>query len=205
MGLGLGRVDARTAAALAEAVQAQSATYGDRSYFANRVPLVQARVMFAAGQFETAQQTLDIAWQADQQGLRLHHAQLLAEIDLLGAQLAAQRGEEQAAELQSAALSDLPADSVTATRCAQPSRRKSCSPALIHYLRQIDCCWNKRLALCAKPITQNLRCCWRRSAGCGGDIALMALARNSCHPEAPHRLACRVPQRVKSHRLMSLV
>jgi len=81
MGLGLGRVDARTAAALAEAVQAQSATYGDRSYFANRVPLVQARVMFAAGQFETAQQTLDIAWQADQQGLRLHHAQLLAEFN----------------------------------------------------------------------------------------------------------------------------
>lgn len=107
----VGQIDARTAPALEAAVRAMRATYGENSYFAGSALLAQARVMFASGQAEAAQRALDAAIQSDQQGLRLHHAQLLAEIDLLRSQLAAKRGDQnQEKALQDAALAHLPAE-----------------------------------------------------------------------------------------------
>lgn len=106
-----GHYDARTLPALAEAVQAQSATYGTHSYFASRARQVYAWVLADAGQLDQAQAMLDEAAQVDAQGLRLHEAELLAEVDLQRAELGRKRGApERAAASQRSALARLPAE-----------------------------------------------------------------------------------------------
>lgn len=109
--LALGRIDPRTAPALAQAVQAQLRTYGERSYFANNARLVAAQIAMAAGDYAAAEQLLNDAARTEPQGLKLHYPRLMAEISMQRAKLAA-ISNDRASELalQKAALAYLPGD-----------------------------------------------------------------------------------------------
>jgi eukaryotic-like serine/threonine-protein kinase len=107
--LALERIDPRTAPALAQAVQAMLATYGERSYFANNARLVSAQIAMAAGDDALAEQLLKAVENTEPQGLQLHYPRLMAELALQRAKLAAKRNDPAGARaLQQSALAHLP-------------------------------------------------------------------------------------------------
>lgn len=106
-----GQYDERTLPGLAEAVRSQSITYGERSYFASRARQVYALVLADSGQLDLAGAVLADAAQFQAQGVRLHEAELLAEIDMQKADLARRTGKpELVPTLQAAALARLSTD-----------------------------------------------------------------------------------------------
>jgi eukaryotic-like serine/threonine-protein kinase len=82
-----GRLGATRAAELAIAIERLQAVYGVRAYFVARAELALAQIEAASGQHSAALRRLDRIAGSAPQGLRHHHALLLAEADRLRAAL----------------------------------------------------------------------------------------------------------------------
>ena len=109
--IAVGRVDASTKPAVAEAVEALSRIFGPSSHFAGQARLVHAQLAFLAGDLPLAKGLLDQAERADPQGLKLHHPHLLSCIDMLRAEIAERSGQPVDAQAwRERAVAHLPAD-----------------------------------------------------------------------------------------------
>lgn len=97
-------IAADTTSRLEQAVKAMVETYGDRSYFAARARIAQARVQLATNDTDAARATLERADTLIQQGLAMPYAQQKRDIAWLRAEMAAREDDSVAhvAALQAA-------------------------------------------------------------------------------------------------------